>query len=154
MKPVLVNQQGVSETLHLLKEAGNRGKECVVLWFGKITDDHLLVNQVYRPQQTAGADIFRIPPVSIRTIMSKLDSENLMIAAQIHSHPGEAFHSKADDAWAIVRHTHALSLVLPRFALETNLNSFINDTKTYQLNSKNRWIELSSEEVKSWVQIS
>ena len=77
-----------------------------------------------------------------------------MIAAQVHSHPEEAFHSKADDAWAIVRHINALSLVLPRFALETNLNSFVDDTKTYQLNPNNCWIQLSSNEVKSWLKIS
>jgi len=36
-----------------------------------------------------------------------------MVAAQVHSHPDEAFHSKGDDEWAIVRHEGALSIVVP-----------------------------------------
>lgn len=154
MKPVSVSKKGVEETINFLQEAGKRRTECVLLWLAKNSGNHLMVEQIYRPQQTAEADIFRIPPDSMRNLMSKLSSEDLMIAAQIHSHPVAAFHSKADDSHAIVRHIHALSLVLPYFALRTNIDSFLVDTKIYKLNSKNQWVELEPYEVGKWVQIS
>ena len=38
------------------------------------------------------------------------------VRAQVHTHPGEAFHSASDDMYPIVRTTGFLSLVIPRFA--------------------------------------
>jgi hypothetical protein len=69
-----------------------------------------------------------------------------MIAAQVHSHPREAFHSSADDAWAIVRHLGALSLVVPDFGLKTNVSTFRDHTKVFCLAGNNRWHEVPAEE--------
>jgi hypothetical protein len=78
-----------------------------------------------------------------------------MVAAQVHSHPGEAFHSKADDRWAIVRHEGALSLVVPNFALDTTVSRFLDDTKIYQFSAAAQWTEVRRDEVtQSWLQIS
>jgi hypothetical protein len=39
-----------------------------------------------------------------------------ILAAQIHAHPGQAYHSGADDQLALVRLPGALSIVVPDFA--------------------------------------
>lgn len=153
MRPVIISQQHIIETLDNLQEAGRRGKECVVLWLSKDGEDQLSVQQVFCPDQIAGADVFRIPPSSMQALMSILSSKGLMIAAQVHSHPYQAFHSGADDAWAIVRHINALSLVVPDFALKTNLMSFFSDVKIYQLASGNRWMELERREIDKWLRV-
>lgn len=40
-----------------------------------------------------------------------------LFVARIHSHPGEAFHSAADDANPVLTHVGALSVVVPYFGL-------------------------------------
>jgi hypothetical protein len=40
-----------------------------------------------------------------------------LYVARIHSHPGEAFHSRADDANPALSHVGALSVVVPYFGL-------------------------------------
>jgi hypothetical protein len=40
-----------------------------------------------------------------------------LFVARIHSHPGEAFHSAADDANPVLTHVGALSIVVPYFGL-------------------------------------
>lgn len=40
-----------------------------------------------------------------------------LYVARIHSHPGEAFHSAADDANPVLTHAGALSIVVPFFGL-------------------------------------
>lgn len=40
-----------------------------------------------------------------------------LYVARIHSHPGEAFHSRADDANPVLTHEGALSIVVPFFGL-------------------------------------
>ncbi|WP_424187703.1 hypothetical protein ACOBQX_07915 [Actinokineospora sp. G85] len=40
-----------------------------------------------------------------------------LYVARVHSHPGEAFHSRADDANPVLTHQGALSIVVPFFGL-------------------------------------
>ena len=87
----------------------------------------------------------------MRSLLELLSSRELMIAAQVHSHPYQAFHSEADDAWAIVRHVRALSLVVPDFALGTTPASFFADTKVFQLTASNQWRDLDAAEVRQWL---
>jgi hypothetical protein len=47
----------------------------------------------------------------------RLAEENLGIRIQVHTHPGEAFHSPIDDEFPIIHTPGFLSLVIPDFAL-------------------------------------
>ena len=149
MRTVIVPAGVVQTTLAHLQEAGKRHKECVVLWLAEDQGADLLVRHAHLPDQVARADIFRIPPPSMRAILQSLSQSRLMIAAQVHSHPNEAFHSPADDAWAIVRHLGALSLVVPYFALKTTVSTFREHTKVFCLAGNNRWHEIPAEELHS-----
>jgi proteasome lid subunit RPN8/RPN11 len=153
MRLVYVTNDQITQTLHHLQEAGRRSTECVVLWLARSNADDVIVQAVYRPQQEARADVFRIPPASMRTLLETLSEQGLMIAAQVHSHPFEAFHSKADDTWAIVRHVDALSLVLPEFALKSSNASFLDDAKIFRLTAANRWVGIAKAEVEQWLNI-
>lgn len=151
--PVLVTNQHIEETLQHLQAAGQGRVECVVLWLARYDEDAIRVQRVYRPDQEAKADVFKIPSASMQKIMSILAAEDLMIGAQVHSHPFEAFHSRADDVWAIVRHVGALSLVVPYFAAETVSSSFLADTKTFTLIPGNHWQEVPEGQIESWLKI-
>jgi proteasome lid subunit RPN8/RPN11 len=146
MRPVTVPAAIVRETLAHLQQAGRQCKECVVLWLAEDRDAELAVKAAYRPDQMAKEDVFRIPPSSMRALLATLSRNGLMIAAQVHSHPQQAFHSRADDTWAIVRHVGALSLVVPDFALKTTAATFRTNTKIFRLDRNNRWGEVPLKE--------
>lgn len=153
MHQTQVSSDNVEDTLRHLRDAGRRGTECVVLWFGRQEDAVVRVQQVYRPAQMEWRDMFRIPPDSMKAILSEISSKRLMIAAQVHSHPFGAFHSMADDAWAIVRHVGALSLVVPDFALKTSSATFMENAKLFLLTPENRWRKVPSREIEQWLVI-
>lgn len=153
MSKVLCRHEHIEQTLKHLQDAGQRGSECVVLWLGRESTSGIEIEAVCRPAQVAGADIFRIPPAAMREIIGILAQHGWMIAAQVHSHPFEAFHSLADDKWAIVRHENALSLVVPYFADKTTTASFLQDQKTFKLTADNRWQELAPWEISKWLHI-
>jgi hypothetical protein len=144
----------VEKTLAHLKDGGRNGSECVVLWLGVRNQEEISVQEAYRPLQIAEPDMFRIPPEGMDALKATLRLRRLMVAAQVHSHPKEAFHSFADDRWAIVRHEGALSLVLPGFALRATPTSFLDGAKVYRLSARNAWSEISESEVGSWLSIS
>ncbi len=137
----LVPRRAVAETIHFLQEAGERHSECVVLWLGRRIGERIQVEKVVRPMQQCRVDQFIIPPLSMATLMRELQSSRLMIAAQVHSHPMDAFHSEADDRWAIVRHVGALSLVLPFFAREVTCESFLEEAAVFQLDARDNWLQ-------------
>jgi hypothetical protein len=134
----------VEATLAWLQTAGSADRECVVLWLGRRKDCLISIEEPYRPDQTAEADRFHIPPAAMAGLMDHLRATRLIVAAQVHSHPNEAFHSPADDAYAIVRHIAALSFVLPRFALQTTPASFLTDAALYELTEGDLWQEIPS----------
>jgi hypothetical protein len=137
----------VAETISHLQEGGKRNNETVVLWLGRDVGEGIQITDVYLPQQEVSIDYFRIPASSMRLLMAELRRSRTKIVAQVHSHPGLAFHSFADDAWAVVRHIGALSLVLPRFASDTCVADFSKKASVYQLDATDSWREVQFDHV-------
>lgn len=135
----MITQASLGETLDRLRDSSDR--ERVVLWLGREHGEEVRVHEVNVPIQEAEADYFRIPQEGMRALFSHLRSRRLMVAAQVHTHPEEAFHSPADDRWAIVRHRGALSLVVPRFCQDTTVTSFVRAAKVYQLTPWDEFVE-------------
>ncbi|MCC6545053.1 MAG: Mov34/MPN/PAD-1 family protein, partial [Nitrospirae bacterium] len=71
----------------------------------------------------------------------------LKAVAQVHSHPKEAFHSDADDRWAIINHVGAMSLVLPYFALYTSPQTFVQHAVVFEMSIAKKWEEVFPQEV-------
>lgn len=140
MKRIICSSAIITDTLAILRTGGHRREERVALWLAsagsKVPAD---VVEVYEPDQIAEIDFFKLPAESMRALMSHLAATRRRIVAQIHTHPGRAFHSEADAAWAIVRHTGALSLVLPTFARSTTLQNFLMQVRIYEFSPTGEW---------------
>ncbi len=132
----------VDDTLAFLRRTGERKSEGVVLWLGRRETRGIVVSEAFVPDQEAASDYFRIPPPAMTTLLTHLGNTGMFLAAQVHSHPREAFHSKADDTWAIVRHLGALSLVVPYFARDTAAGNFVRQIAAFRLSVTNVWQEL------------
>ncbi|MDE0837284.1 MAG: Mov34/MPN/PAD-1 family protein [Akkermansiaceae bacterium] len=143
----------VRTTLDHLQDAGRRRCECVVLWLGRRDANGIVIQEAYRPLQTAEVDMFHIPPEGMASLHAVMRQRRLMVAAQVHSHPSRAFHSDADDRWAIVRHEGALSLVLPYFAAGSTISNFMSEVKVYCFSSRAEWLEVPTLEVDQCLRI-
>jgi hypothetical protein len=104
--------------------------------------------------QNTSIDYFEIPRNGMAALMDRLRTQALYVVSQIHTHPLEAFHSSADDKWAIVRHVGALSIVLPNFAKSTTLKNFLREAAVYQLDDANSWNAVSSEQMADHLRIT
>lgn len=142
-----VNVAALSDTLRYLHQSGLHHSEGVVLWLGQRNAQRSTVTHVYQPIHSAAADFFHIPREGMAHLMRYMDEHTVSVVAQVHSHPHEAFHSQADDRWAIVRHLGALSLVLPDFARDANSTNFMDLAATFRLNASNQWVRVTQYEI-------
>lgn len=134
-----VPQKIVVDSLASLRDAGRENKERVLLWLARSQDDQVRVVDMFVPDQMSERDFFRIPATGMTRILAHLRTNDVFIGVQVHSHPQEAFHSEADDRWAIVRHKGALSLVVPDFARHTTPENFVRQTAAFSLSAHNEW---------------
>jgi len=72
------------------------------------------------------------------------------LIAQVHSHPGEAYHSDTDDDLAVINQLGGLSIVVPDFARE---DFSLETAAVYRRVPDNAWLELSPVEAKSLIEI-
>jgi proteasome lid subunit RPN8/RPN11 len=142
MSELLIARALVERTITVLQEGGDRLCETVVFWLGKGN----VVEDIYRPDQQVSVDYFHLSSDSMRFLMEYLKRDRRRILAQVHSHPDKAFHSKADDKWAVVRHEGALSLVLPKFASATTSDNFFEQAATFSLSADDKWLQVGTSE--------
>lgn len=141
--PLICTTHLIDETLTILKNAGNRRSEGIALWLARRTDGETVqVVEVLEPVHRAAVDFFHIPSEGMSALMAHLRKTRTKLVAQVHSHPGRAFHSQADDEWAIVRHEGALSFVIPYFARDTSAATFADRAALFRLSSQDRWLEI------------
>jgi hypothetical protein len=141
-----VSERVIKYTLAVLQEFGKHELEGLVLWLGTVNSDVAEVQEPYIPEQHAmtsesGVGYF-VSGDALFDLNRSLSDRNLRLLAQIHSHPHEAYHSAADDRYAIVTSEGGLSLVVPDFGLAP---PHPKSWAAYRLH-KGEWVELSSAE--------
>jgi hypothetical protein len=149
IRTVTVPSNVISTTLQTMREFGSHGWEALVLWLGHVDGAAASVTTAYIPKQksiasedgvgyfVAGDTLFRLN--------QELSNTGLRLIAQVHSHPREAYHSEADDRYAIVTADGGFSLVVPDFGRAPPSPAA---WAVYRL-SGTRWCELSRNEVQT-----
>lgn len=140
---VNVPQHVVQQTLGTLQAFGKMGLEGLVLWLGRIERSRATVIEGFVPKQRSvssdeGLGYF-VDGETLFEINRDLAERGLLLIAQVHSHPAEAYHSEADDTYAIVTADGGLSLVVPHFGVAPADPS---RWAVYRLHIQN-WTELS-----------
>lgn len=136
----------LDDTIDALKIGSRSSVESVALWLGASTNRSRVL-RTFVPEHTSRADQFQFTPRGMADLRHVLKQERLFVAAQLHTHPFEAFHSKADDMWAIVRHVGALSIVLPRFARNTTADNFLSETAVFEMVPSGAWVQVREPEL-------
>lgn len=136
-----ISKSLVEQTLADLRAAGQRNSEGIVLWFAP-RGTRRTISKVLVPIHNASDDYFAITLEGNRQLREICQRERLILEAQVHTHPRHAFHSRADDRLAVVRHVDALSIVLPDFAARTTVDNFIAHSATFMLAEDDTWIKV------------
>ena len=116
MDKYIVPRSIIMESAVLLRSLSRGTHESVVLWAGTTQGGTAIVRRLVVPRQTASARHFDVPLGERLRIAQEFANFGERLLVQLHTHPGEAFHSPVDDRLALPRHTGAISIVVPGFA--------------------------------------
>lgn len=116
---IVIDRAVVQSTLRTLRQFGEHRLEGLVLWLGKIEPGKAHVIRAFTPDQHPVSDEdgvgYFVRGDTLFELNRGLEETGLRLIAQVHSHPGRAYHSKTDDRYAIVTVDGGLSLVVPNF---------------------------------------
>ena len=151
LRHITVERAIINQMLGTMREFGSHGWEVLVLWVGEIelNTGEARVTQAYVPKQKAisnedGVGYF-VGGETLFQLNRELSETGLRLIAQVHSHPREAYHSEADDRYAIVTAEGGLSLVVPDFG---SAPAEPASWAVYRLHGRD-WRELGPKEVGS-----
>ncbi|WP_372522448.1 Mov34/MPN/PAD-1 family protein [Sulfuricaulis sp.] len=149
LRHITVKRATIDQMLETMREFGSHGWEVLVLWVGEIEPNtgkaHVI--QAFVPKQKAissedGVGYF-VNSETLFELNRNLSETGLRLIAQVHSHPREAYHSEADDRYAIVTVEGGLSLVVPDFGRAPPDPA---SWAVYRLHGRD-WLEVSAREV-------
>ena len=144
---VIIDHEVIPATLEVLRAYGKFGCEGLVLWLGQVTPPEGRVSEIYVPKQSSitredGVGYF-VEADELFALNQGLSQTGLRLLAQVHSHPGRAYHSEADDRYAIVTAQGGFSLVVPNFG---DTDDDLREWAVYRLAGR-EWGELSEPEI-------
>lgn len=128
-----------------LRSVGLYGCEGFALWAGRQEGTVFQVLETLIPVQRAisgdSGVCVAVDSEELFRLNVYLHDRELSLVAQLHSHPGRAYHSDTDNAFPIATTAGALSLVVPDFAK----NPFsIHGCAVYRLGPDRRWVALAA----------
>ena len=73
------------------------------------------IKEVWIPKQENTMISYYIPDIDVHNINVKLNKNKYSAIAQLHTHPGDAFHSLVDDEHTILSLPGSFSIVIPNY---------------------------------------
>jgi len=142
---LVIGSDSLNQAREFFERVGSYGREGTGLLFAKAQGATLVVTRFIAPDQVTGRDSCWVEV----TMKGKLEvavalAPGELIAARIHSHPGEAFHSSVDDQNPGLTAEGAWSIVVPYYGL--GLRRGISACAIHQRKDGN-WRRLRSDEI-------
>lgn len=91
-------------------------RECQLYWASSWSDPPGLTHLIH-PKHKSNFHGVTLDSAWINKFWLELAERGLGVRVQVHTHPGEAFHSDTDDAFPLIHETGFLSLVIPDFGM-------------------------------------
>jgi hypothetical protein len=156
IKKVLFHIRELTLAYEHLRKAGRKGLEAVVLFAGTYdeTISSFRICETIVPLQMSlnieGGLLYAVDGEELHRINVHLHESRQLLIAQMHTHPGRAYHSSTDDAYPIVTKIGALSIVVPNFAMD---DLAPQRWAVYRLSESILWEKLSAKDVNNLIQV-
>jgi hypothetical protein len=144
--------RGVADaTIEHFHRRGAEGHEGFILWPGIVNGRGLaVVTTAWIPAAQTHEGFARTHTEGMVAFVQAVHEEGWALLAQVHTHPGDAFHSPIDDRYPASGRDGFLSIVIPSFGRGFELDR--PNWAVYELEG-GRWRAWSAEEARARIRI-
>lgn len=121
-----------------------KGHEGIAYLLGRTDGDVTLAVTAFRPEAKTTPGSFFVEPRAMARCVRAAADLGLQIVAQVHTHPGAAYHSDGDVEGARIRYAGYASIVLPEYG--RHLPRF-DGAALYISTRTDEWLDLTPEEI-------
>ena len=118
--------------------------EGIAYLLGRTDGTVTLATTVFAPAAHTTRGSFHVEPRAMAACMQAAAEYELQIVAQVHTHPGEAYHSDGDVEGAKIRYPGYASVHMPNYGI--HLPSF-SGAAAYLWKNDLGWLELADDDV-------
>ena len=140
----------LDQTVEVLRARGEEGLEAFVVWGGTVENGGTKISfrsglvPAQQGHNTGHGLLVTVSGESLFEVNRQMYQRGELLAAQIHSHPTDAYHSDTDDCHSLVTLTGALSIVVPSFG-RGGAND-LTGWAWYRLVGEGDWAELTRDD--------
>jgi proteasome lid subunit RPN8/RPN11 len=91
------------------------GHEGIAYLFGKTNGESTIVVGSIRPNAQTTAGSFNVSALAMARVVRTAADAGLQVVGQIHTHPGQAYHSDGDVEGARIAYDGYVSIVVPNY---------------------------------------
>jgi hypothetical protein len=149
---IIVPDNIIPQTISFFQRQGQKGFEGRVYWVGCLNGTTARIIRVVVPEQIPKRTFWGVSvtvPQRANVKVSRELKPGEYIVAKVHSHPGRAYNSETDKANPFLRHSGAISIIVPNFG-RNGMDQLCNCVVCRFEN--NYWRELSKMEIRSLFQ--
>jgi hypothetical protein len=120
IKRYYVSRDLFEKTIEVLRIRGSKRQEGLVLWAGgaSVNAEEAYVVSCIVPRRGHWGGGVRLDSKFLLKLSEELEKRDLLLLAQVHSHPGNFGHSPGDEIRAASYRMGFISIVVPCFALK------------------------------------
>jgi hypothetical protein len=129
---------------HFLKHG--KHSECYVLWCGDMLENQeARIASCVHPSHLSSPVGISVPLEEIIRVQQLIAEERKFLFGQVHTHPGNAFHSSTDETFPFSHKPGFFSIVVPNFG-RRKLESLYG-CEVFELKSGGSWRKLNQAEI-------
>lgn len=121
-----------------------KGHEGIVYLLGRTDGTVTLAVSVFRPRAVTTAGSFHVEPKAMAACVHAAGQFELQVVAQLHTHPGQAYHSDGDVEGARIRYPGYASIVLPDYGRRFPR---LDGVAAYLWGAGRGWVELGQKDI-------
>ena len=150
IEKITIPSKVLEKTFEFLQHNGSEGNESHAIFVGTKSENTFTISNVWFPEQLVSPASYEVSEEEEFRINVELNNQKLTTIAQIHTHPGIAFHSEIDNKWPSIALPGSLSIVIPDFGFVDKEN--LELWEVFQYDGKG-WRHMSKKEVNETFQI-
>lgn len=141
---LLISAECIEGLRDCLSPALLKGHEGIAYLLGRTDGNVTLAVSVFRPEAQTTPGSFFVDPRAMARCVRTAANLKLQVVAQVHTHPGAAYHSDGDVEGARIRYAGYASIVLPDYG---RWLPKLKGAAIFIMAQNDEWVELAAEEI-------